>query len=518
MSGRSSTAIRSGSQASRCDDRRRRRLAGLDRRRGLAAKRPAVGGRRPRAGVLRAGGTEPTNTDANLVLGRLGDELIAGAMTLDSGKAEEALRKVAEPLDLGVTEAAEAVIAVANANMADAIRLISVRRGYDPREFALVCFGGAGPLHGAARPRARDPDRAGAPNPGTTSALGCLLVDIRHDFFTLLLGTLDDVDPEQVEREFEKLEEEAMERMRVEGVSPDKVDLQRTIDMRYAGQWRSIAVPVDGKVTSLDDLAGTFEDEHDREHSYRREGSPIEIYRLNLRAVGVTQKAELARHEREGSMPEPIARRQVHFGGGDARETPVYRRADVPAGATFAGPAVLEQLDSTVLVPPGAEVEVDDWLNIRMAIEEEGMSNDQTTLDPVTFEVLKNAFVTIVDQMAEQILRTCHSFVIYSRVSHPPSATRRATRSCREARTSRSTSAPSTSPPGRWSTRSRTRCAPATSSINDPYVGGTTSTTCASCDRSSTMASSSASPNRTALGRHGAASRLLRRQRQGPLR
>ena len=163
-----------------------------------------------------------------------------------------------------------------------------------------------------------------------------------------------------------------MERMRVEGVSPDKVDLQRTIDMRYAGQWRSIAVPVDGKVTSLDDLAGTFEDEHDREHSYRREGSPIEIYRLNLRAVGVTQKAELARHEREGSMPEPIARRQVHFGDGDARETPVYRRADVPAGATFAGPAVLEQLDSTVLVPPGAEVEVDDWLNIRMAIEEEG--------------------------------------------------------------------------------------------------------------------------------------------------
>ena len=307
------------------------------------------------------------------MLGRLGTELIAGAMTLDSGKAEEALRKVAEPLGLGVTEAAEAVIAVANANMADAIRLISVRRGYDPREFALVCFGGAGPLHGAALARELAiPTVLVPPNPGTTSALGCLLVDIRHDFFTLLLGTLDDVDPEQVEREFEKLEEEAMERMRVEGVSPDKVDLQRTIDMRYAGQWRSIAVPVDGKVTSLDDLAGTFEDEHDREHSYRREGSPIEIYRLNLRAVGATQKAELARHEREGSMPEPIARRQVHFGDGDARETPVYRRADVPAGATFAGPAVLEQLDSTVLVPPGAKVEVDEWLNIRMAIEEEG--------------------------------------------------------------------------------------------------------------------------------------------------
>ena len=333
---------------------------------------PQSAGADPGPACYGQGGTEPTNTDANLVLGRLGDELIAGAMTLDSGKAEEALRKVAEPLDLGVTEAAEAVIAVANANMADAIRLISVRRGYDPREFALVCFGGAGPLHGAALarelaiPTVLVPPTPGPPRrsaacwwtSGTTSSRCC---SARSTTPTPSRSSGSS---------------RSSRRRRWSGcasrVSPDKVDLQRTIDMRYAGQWRSIAVPVDGKVTSLDDLAGTFEDEHDREHSYRREGSPIEIYRLNLRAVGVTQKAELARHEREGSMPEPIARRQVHFGDGDAHETPVYRRADVPAGATFAGPAVLEQLDSTVLVPPGAEVEVDDWLNIRMAIEEEG--------------------------------------------------------------------------------------------------------------------------------------------------
>ena len=208
------------------------------------------------------------------------------------------------------------MIAVANANMADAIRLISVRRGYDPREFALVCFGGAGPLHGAALARELAiPTVLVPPNPGTTSALGCLLVDIRHDFFTLLLGTVDDIDAAQVEREFAQLEEQAMERMRVEGVAPDKVELQRTIDMRYAGQWRSIAVPVDGEVTSLEDLARTFEDEHDREHSYRREGSPIEVYRLNLRAVGATQKAELARHERQGSMPDPVARRACALRG-----------------------------------------------------------------------------------------------------------------------------------------------------------------------------------------------------------
>jgi N-methylhydantoinase A len=245
-----------------------------------------------------------------------------------------------------------------------------VRRGYDPREFALVCFGGAGPLHGAALARELSiPTVLVPPHPGTTSALGCLLVDIRHDFFTLLLGTTDQVDPSEVEAKFRELEEQAMERMRAEGVAEDEVELTRTIDMRYAGQWRSIAVPVAGEVTSLDDLAKIFEDEHEREHSYRHEGSPIEVYRLNLRATGATQKAELARHELGGEMPEPINRRTVHYADGVVAESPIYRREDIPAGATFKGPAIIEQLDSTVVVPPGWGVEIDEYLNIRMSEE-----------------------------------------------------------------------------------------------------------------------------------------------------
>jgi N-methylhydantoinase A len=332
---------------------------------------PQSAGAEPGPACYGQGGTEPTNTDAHLVLGRLDDELIDGAMTLDKGKAEEALRtRLADPLGLSVTEAAEAMLEVANANMADAIRLISVRRGYDPREFALVCFGGAGPLHGAALARELSiPTVLVPPHPGTTSALGCLLVDIRHDFFTLLLGTTDQVDPSEVEAKFRELEEQAMERMRAEGVAEDEIELTRTIDMRYAGQWRSIAVPVAGEVTSLDDLAKIFEDEHEREHSYRHEGSPIEVYRLNLRATGATQKAELARHELGGEMPEPINRRTVHYADGDVAETPIYRREDIPAGATFKGPAIIEQLDSTVVVPPGWGVEIDEYLNIRMSEE-----------------------------------------------------------------------------------------------------------------------------------------------------
>ena len=333
---------------------------------------PQSAGADPGPACYGKGGDEATNTDANVVLGRLGNELIAGEMTLDEEAASGAVRdRVAEPLGLSVEDAAEAVLEVANANMADAIRLISVRRGYDPREFALVCFGGAGPLHGAALAKELSiPTVLVPPNPGTTSALGCLLVDVRHDLFTLLLGTVDDVDADEVEKAFAELEEEAGERMRAEGVPEDRVELQRTIDMRYAGQWRSIAVPVEGPVTSLDDVVETFEDEHEREHSYRREGSPIEVYRLNLRAVGVTQKAELPTHDEDGSLPEPASTRAVRFEGGEeAVETPVYRRDDLPAGASFEGPAIVEQLDSTTVVPPGVAAEVDEYRNIRMTIE-----------------------------------------------------------------------------------------------------------------------------------------------------
>ena len=317
-------------------------------------------------------GTDPTNTDANVVLGRLGDELIDGAMRLDREAAAAALSSgVADPIGLELVAAAEAVVAVANANMADAIRLISVRRGYDPREFALVCFGGAGPLHGVDLARELSiPTVLIPPNPGTTSALGCLLVDIRHDFFAMLLGSTDKFDGADVEQRFVVLEEEARERMRVERVPDEDVTLQRTIDMRYAGQWRSIAVPVTGPVERLDPLVATFHYEHEREHSYRRDGTPVEVYRLNLRAVGKTRKAELGRHAPGGEMPEPIARRPVHFGGYDAaQDSPVFRRDDLPAGVSFDGPAIVEQLDSTIVVPPGVRADVDEHLILRLTID-----------------------------------------------------------------------------------------------------------------------------------------------------
>jgi N-methylhydantoinase A len=330
---------------------------------------PQSAGANPGPACYGRGNDRPTNTDANLVLGRLGEGLIGGAMTLDRAAAEQAITEhVADPLGLGLVEAAEAIIKVANANMADAVRLISIRRGYDPREFCLVAFGGAGPLHGAALARELSiPTVLVPPNPGITSALGCLLVDVRHDLSTMFLGQVGTVDTAELEAEFGKLEAEARERLRHEGVPAEQMSIQRMVDMRYVGQWRSLAIRVSAPV-DLDAAAARFHAEHDREYNYRREGAPVEIYRLSVRALGVTPKPDLRRHELDGGAPRPHAQRQVRFDETDSPvDTPVFDRSTLPAGAVLAGPAIVEQLDSTTVVPPGWQAEVDEWLNLRLS-------------------------------------------------------------------------------------------------------------------------------------------------------
>jgi N-methylhydantoinase A len=333
---------------------------------------PESAGANPGPACYGRGNDRPTNTDANLVLGRLGEGLIGGAMTLDRAAAERAIAEhIGDPLGLGVEDAADAILRVANANMADAVRLISIRRGYDPREFALVAFGGAGPMHGAALARELSiPTVLVPPDPGITSALGCLLVDVKHDLSTMFLGAVDGVDLVELEGEFGKLEAEARERLESEEVPEEQMSIQRLIDMRYLGQWRSLTIPVDAPV-DLEDAASRFHAEHEREYNYRRDGAPVEIYRLNVRAVGVTPKPDLKRHDRNGAAARPSATRPVRFDETDAAvDTPVYARTELAAGTRLDGPAIVDQFDSTTLVPPGWRAEVDEWLNIRMHAEE----------------------------------------------------------------------------------------------------------------------------------------------------
>ena len=340
---------------------------------------PQSAGADPGPACYRRGGEEPTNTDANVVLGRLGGELVGGAVTLDVDAASDAVGRIGEQLSLDVTETARAILRVANANMADAVRLISIRRGYDPREFALVVFGGAGALHGAALAKELGiPTVLVPPHPGITSALGCLLVDVRHDLSEMYLRNIDDASPEEIDAEFRTLEDEGRARLTAEGVPEDRMSFQRTIAMRYLGQWRSLSVEIPEGPVDMTALVARFHEEHEREFAYKREdGAPVEIYQLALRAVGITPKPELTRHEPEpgAALPDPVTRRPVHFDEeDDAVDTPVFDRESLKAGTTLEGPAIVQQLDSTIVVPPGVTAEVDPQLIIRMTIAPEDLS------------------------------------------------------------------------------------------------------------------------------------------------
>jgi len=331
---------------------------------------PQSMGADPGPAAYQRGGEEATNTDANLVLGRLNPRgLLGGAMPLDRDAAERAVsEKVAAPLGYDPVRAADAIIQVANANMADAVRLISIRRGYDPRDFCLVAFGGAGAVHAAHLARELDiPAVVVPPYPGITSALGCLLLDVRHDLFRTYLTTAEGASSAALEAEFAKLEDEARERLAVEGISGDRVQLRRLMDMRYVGQWRSLTVPVSTPLgENLDASLERFHAEHQREYSFSDQDQAVEIYGLRVVGLGLVDKPEFPKLENGGDLAAArTGEREVYFGeAGGFRETAIYDRAMLPAGATFDGPAIVEQMDSTVVIPPDWRAEVDDYGNI----------------------------------------------------------------------------------------------------------------------------------------------------------
>jgi N-methylhydantoinase A len=327
---------------------------------------PQSAGANPGPACYGNGNLQPTNTDANMVLGRLGTSLAGGKITLDAALAAQAVTEgVAKPFGLEMHAAADAVIKVANANMSDAVRLISISRGYDPRDFALVAFGGAGALHGAAIAKELSiPTVIVPPNPGVTSALGCLLVDMQHDFSESYIKAASEADPAAIEVDFARMEKDATERLLHEGVEPGDIVLQRSVDMMYQGQWRSLAVSAPRPIVSISDLVEAFHREHKREYNFRRDETPVSLYRLNLKATGIVPKAELPKHEPTGVVPDPRSRRPVWFGPDAPHDTPIYARADLPAGFAFEGPAIIDQLDSTTVVPPGTKAEVDQYLNI----------------------------------------------------------------------------------------------------------------------------------------------------------
>lgn len=309
------------------------------------------------------GGTEPTITDADLVLGRLNPHyFLGGEIELDVEAARASIAaRCAEPLGLDVVDAARGIVEIANAAMGNALHLVSVERGHDPREFVLVAFGGAGPVHANALARDAELEAVLVPrSPGIFSATGLLVTDLRHDYTAALLRPLAELTAEQLENVFAPLEQAGRGDLEREGTAPAEIEFVRHLDLRYIGQSFELTV-VSGDPA---DSAGRFHVEHDRAYGFSAPDEPIELVSVRVTAVGRIAKPAL-RLLLEGATPEPKARRPVYFSeSGGYVDTAVYDRYGLPAGATLAGPTIVEEYDSTLVVHPGYEVETDTHGNL----------------------------------------------------------------------------------------------------------------------------------------------------------
>ncbi|MEM8665786.1 MAG: hydantoinase/oxoprolinase family protein, partial [Pseudomonadota bacterium] len=312
------------------------------------------------------GATEPTVTDANVVLGTLNPtHLLAGRMPIRRDLAEEAIAKLGERLGLSLMATADGILSVVNANMARAIRTISVQRGHDPRDYALMAFGGAGPLHAARLAAELDIKRIIVPpSPGIMCAIGLLLTDLRADFAATRLMGASATAANAADETLRPLAAEAEAWLAKENVAADARRLSRTVDMRYRGQNYELAVSVpEGPVTeaSVARLIEGFEAAHRQRYGFLAEGEDVEFVTFRVEAFGVVKKASFPEAEPGPPDPSPakIGTRETYFAAGGIVSTPVYAREKLVAGMVADGPAIVEQMDTTTVVPPGMRLAVD---------------------------------------------------------------------------------------------------------------------------------------------------------------
>jgi N-methylhydantoinase A len=339
---------------------------------GLLKVGPRSAGADPGPACYDKGNEEPAVTDANVVLQTLNPQhLLGGRMKIRRDLAEQAIARLAGRLGLGVPQTAQGILSVVTANMARAIRVISVQRGHDPRDYTLMAFGGAGPLHAARLARELEIGRVLVPaNPGILCAMGLLLTDLRADFAATRLMPATETSTADVAEGFAALAERAGRWFEHEGIAAADRRITRTADMRYHGQnyELSVAVP-DGPVSTatLHALSTGFADVHRQRYGFAADGDPVQIVTLRVEATGTVRKAELRAHPEAGpDASGAIAqRRKVWLAeAGDFVDTPIYGREALRPGNRFAGPAIVEQMDATTLVPPGWTARVDAYLNL----------------------------------------------------------------------------------------------------------------------------------------------------------
>ena len=315
------------------------------------------------------GGTEPTLTDANVVLRRLNPvALLEGRMQVDERAAYHAIgEKIAAPMGLSVEQAALGIIRIAVANMSRAIRSVSTEKGHDTREFVLFPFGGAGPLHATAVAADCGIQRVLVPvQPGTMCARGILLSDVSIDLVrSELLEATEDNWPRILQR-FVTMRSDGAEWLESEHIPLERRRFDCVIDARYVGQNHEVPVRLSSDAIPRDDFIRAFEDAHRREYGYDIAGRAIEVVNCRLKAVGLIDRPS-PRFAGSSAAPLPKAVRRVHFAQGWL-ETPVFGRETLPIGANIRGPAVIDEMSATTLLPPGCELTVTRTGNLLLEI------------------------------------------------------------------------------------------------------------------------------------------------------
>ncbi len=313
------------------------------------------------------GGTNPTVTDADLLMGYLNPDLFGdGAFTLDLEAARTAVREeVAEPLGLSMMEAIEGIYRVVNATMAEAVHEVSVKRGYDPREFTLVVAGGAGPVHAVPIAQELGIKRVIVPRESSVfCAVGTLLTDLKHMYAHTFAADIDGLDLARVSELYREMREEAVATLRSENVEADDITLQFSADIRYIGQFEEIEVPIefDGELTreAVDRLVADFEAEHQEMNGYQMPGESTELINVRLTALGRTDKQGLREDESAGEDASHAlsGTREAVFSG-ELREVNVYDGLSLLRDNRVVGPAIVEQPTTTVVLVEGSQLTVD---------------------------------------------------------------------------------------------------------------------------------------------------------------
>ena len=336
---------------------------------------PQSAGAVPGPAAYGRGGDKATTTDANLWLGRINKDYFCGGEILADMKATEAaIRRVSEKLGVDADEAARGIIRIANNNMVNALKLVSLNRGHDPREFTLVAFGGGGGMHAVALAAELGVTKVVVPAAASVfSAWGMMMSDLRRDYFVTRLADLKSGSAGAIEELFRETEELARAQFAAEGVAPEKVRLLRYGKFRYQNQEHTTEVLIEGGAVTdarLAEIEKAFHAAYEREYTYRLD-APVELVGAHLVASAEVGKLKMTKREPSGGDAKPAIKgqRKVDYALEGVFDAAIYDGTKLEAGMTFKGPAIIEDPGATVVVHPGNEVEIDGYLNIHISLQ-----------------------------------------------------------------------------------------------------------------------------------------------------